>query len=325
LLVTPNHKLFTGELEYAEDLFGSESIQFYKTGKWRGKRKDHIILPRERHKGHSYYRKKIKISDWLEFLGYYLSEGAIVFNKRKDSDSGSYVITFYQKDLDDFNKIFNACKKVTDSKVAITGPDERTIRFCDKRLFNVLKPLGNTYNKHIPRDLFNLKPDKLRILFDALMLGDGRTNENGGSYYCTSSDILKDDFQELLLKIGLSGTSYVKHKAGDKVWFSKENRYLTCTKDHWRIMIKFENNSPLIKKREEKWVDYSGKIYCVEVPSHIIYVRRNGCVCWCGNSSYAAKLLDKARELTDKAAQAGVVEVETVVEEDKDAKKTEST
>ena len=320
LLVTPKHKLFTGELEYAEDLFGSKSIQFYKTGKWCGKRKEFITLPHESSPGHKYKRKKIKIEDWLEFLGYYLSEGAIVFNKRKDSDSGSYVVTFYQKDLGDFNKIFNACKKVTDSKVAVTGPDKRTIRFCDKRLYNFLKPLGNKYNKYIPRELFELKSSKIKILFDALMLGDGRTNENGGSYYCTSSDTLKDDFQELLLKIGLSGTSYVKCRAGEKVWFSRDNRYITCTKDHWRIMIKFKNNSPLVKKREEEWVDYSGKIYCVEVPSHIIYIRRNGCVCWCGNSTYAAKLLDKARELRELAAKEGVVEAEVVVVEDQDVK-----
>jgi len=320
LLVTPNHKLFTGELEYAEDLFGSKSIQFYKTGKWLGKRKEFITLPHESAPGHKYKRKKIKIEDWLEFLGYYLSEGAIVFNRRKDSDSGSYVITFYQKDINNFNKIFNSCKKVTYSKVAVTGPDKRTIRFCDKRLYNFLKPLGNKYNKYIPRELFGLKPAKLKILFDALMLGDGRINKNGGSYYCTSSDALKDDFQELLLKIGMSGTSYIKHRAGDKIWFSRDNRYINCTKDHWRIMVKFKNNSPLIKKREERWEDYSGKIYCVEVPSSIIYVRRNGCVCWCGNSSYASKLLEKARELKKRAAEAGLVDV-TPEEESDEAKR----
>lgn len=29
---------------------------------------------------------------------------------------------------------------------------------------------------------------------------------------------------------------------------------------------------------------YKGYVYCVEVPSHIIYVERNGKCCWCGNS-----------------------------------------
>jgi replicative DNA helicase Mcm len=34
---------------------------------------------------------------------------------------------------------------------------------------------------------------------------------------------------------------------------------------------------------------YSGKIYCVEVPDHIIYVRRNGKPVWCGNTISVAK------------------------------------
>jgi len=313
LLVTPNHKLFTGELKAAEDLYGSKSIQFYKSGKWIGKRKEFYTLPFLSSPGHKWKRKKIKIDNWLEFLGYYLSEGAIVFNKRKDSKSGSYVITFYQKDDNSLFKILNACKKVTSAKILLTGKDNHTIRFCDKRLYNVLKLLGNKYNKYIPREFFDLRRSKLKILFDALMLGDGRTNNNGGSYYCTSSDNLKDDFQELLLKLGYSGISYIKHKAGDKVWFSKENRYITATKDHWRIMITFKNNSPKITKRKEEWVNYSGNIYCVEVPSHVIYVRRNGCTFWCGNSTYAAKLMEKAREFTKKAEDIGGIPTDAEV------------
>jgi len=32
-------------------------------------------------------------------------------------------------------------------------------------------------------------------------------------------------------------------------------------------------------------VDYSGMVYCVEVPNHIIYVRRSGYSMWSGNST----------------------------------------
>jgi len=312
LLVTPNHKLFTGDLEEAKDIFGRKEIRFFKNGNWNGKRKDFIILPelKSPSNGHHYPSKKIRMSDWLEFLGYYISEGAIVFNKRKDSKSGSYVVTFYQKNDEDRNKILEACRRVTDASICLTGHDGKTIRFCDKRLFEYLKPLGNKYKKHIPRWIFDLKKEALMHLFDALMLGDGRVNEDGGgSYYCTSSRQLKDDFQELLLKIGLSGTSYVKHRPGDKVWFKRDNRFIACTADHWRISVRYKFNDILVKKRKEEWVDYSGKIYCVEVPSHIIFVRRNGCVCWCGNSTYASKLLERARELTRMAADAGLIDV----------------
>ena len=276
-----------------------------------GKRKDFITLPGLYLSGHRYRPKKIRMDDWLEFLGYYLSEGAVCFNKRKDSKSGSYLVMFYQKDDEDRNKILESCRRVTEASICLTGPDKKMIRFCDKRLFMFLKPLGNKYKKHIPRWILGLKKETLMSLFDALMLGDGRVNEDGGgSYYCTSSVQLKDDVQELLLKLGYSGTSYIKHRAGDKVWFARDNRFITCTTNHWRVMVRFKNNSPLVRKRKEEWVDYSGKIYCIEVPSHVIMVRRNGCVCWCGNSIYASKLLAKARELTQKAEEVKPIDAE---------------
>jgi len=35
------------------------------------------------------------------------------------------------------------------------------------------------------------------------------------------------------------------------------------------------------------WVDYEGFVYCVTVPQHVIYIRRNGIPLWCGNSDPA--------------------------------------
>ena len=43
---------------------------------------------------------------------------------------------------------------------------------------------------------------------------------------------------------------------------------------------KLEQFSP----EEIKKVQYSGYVYCVEVPNHIIYVKRNKSPLWCGNS-----------------------------------------
>ena len=34
-------------------------------------------------------------------------------------------------------------------------------------------------------------------------------------------------------------------------------------------------------------MSYNKKVYCVEVPNHTLYVRRNGKACWCGNSAGA--------------------------------------
>jgi phosphoribosylamine--glycine ligase len=41
-----------------------------------------------------------------------------------------------------------------------------------------------------------------------------------------------------------------------------------------------------VDKRNVRRVPYAGKVCCVEVPHHIIYVRRNGKAFWCGNCRF---------------------------------------
>jgi len=45
----------------------------------------------------------------------------------------------------------------------------------------------------------------------------------------------------------------------------------------------------IIKKYKytESWVDFNNKVYCVTIPNHVVYIRRNGIPVWCGNSDPA--------------------------------------
>jgi len=56
-------------------------------------------------------------------------------------------------------------------------------------------------------------------------------------------------------------------------------------------MLNRDDNQPVVNfsKKEDKWVDYNGKVYCCTVPSGIIYVRRNGIPVWSGNSRHGQK------------------------------------
>ena len=55
--------------------------------------------------------------------------------------------------------------------------------------------------------------------------------------------------------------------------------------------VTYKNMSREIKVEAGKGqlMKYDGKIYCVNVPNHILYVRRNGKSVWCGNSGTAQK------------------------------------
>ena len=66
-----------------------------------------------------------------------------------------------------------------------------------------------------------------------------------------------------------------------------------ATTHKYAVQIIKTENEPQINPEQnvqvEELVPYEGKIYCLEVPNHIIYVRRNGKPVWCGNSRHGQK------------------------------------
>ena len=60
--------------------------------------------------------------------------------------------------------------------------------------------------------------------------------------------------------------------------FDHRNHFLPIWKDKFTKV----SSNPGIKK-----IKYSGKVFCLEVPNHTLYVRRNGKALWCGNCAGA--------------------------------------
>src|SRR5262249_52421628 len=60
------------------------------------------------------------------------------------------------------------------------------------------------YSKHLPRKLLNLGSKQLQILFDALIDDDSKLDPDrvGSGEYTSFSPQLRDDFQELTLRLG---------------------------------------------------------------------------------------------------------------------------
>lgn len=281
LLVTPRHKLYAAlskgansyrpfELIRAKKLIGKH-FRVKKTAKWEGEeRKEYIIPGLKKKRGFCIWEakeRKIPMSIWLRFLGFYLSEGNTTRNK----------ISIAQKEGPKKEVMRKFLKKLP-FKVK-ENPNEFYIY--SKQLAEHLKPLGKSHSKFIPFEILQLNSKYLTYLLEALMLGDGSRN-----HYYTVSKRLADNIQELCLKIGLSAeirvlreenTGYIR---GRKI---KGGRIYTVD-----IHIKGEprvNHHPGKPNTSTlKEVPYSGKMYCLTVPSHIIYVRRNGHPIWSGNS-----------------------------------------
>lgn len=125
--------------------------------------------------------------------------------------------------------------------------------------------------------LLNRKQAKRLVYAMCLGVGGQITNKTL-SYYTTSTE-LADNFQRLCLHAGLSCNKLFNN--------GKES--------YWVLTIITNQNEPIINKNHEKfndnWVDYKGKVYCctLGIGEGIVYVRRNGFVFWCGNSTSAQK------------------------------------
>jgi len=305
LLVTPNHNFFITTCDFrnpkpfflkeARFAFG-KSKRFKKDGKWIGENKEYFILPSVSIKhGSRYYssfrkkqEKKILLKDWLKFFGFWIAEGWVTEGKNGD----------YNVCLSNVNKkLISEMKQLLQNFGYIVSYNEKihTLRVRDYQLFTYLKQFGKCYEKFIPSDIKSLSSNLLQILLDYYIKGDGhiygRTNK--GLCATTTSIKLRDDLQEIALKVGMSAYYKLHNKKGTHFISPSQGKIYLQGNDSWVIYFIRKNIHTVIPsfiKRHnyiEKWVNFKGKVYCVSVPNKVIYVRRNGIPVWCGNSDPA--------------------------------------
>jgi hypothetical protein len=209
------------------------------------------------------FADEVPVNKWLRFFGWWLAEGWT--NKTK----GNHVIGISQvKSQEKRKKIIKAIKDLGISNVFVKRDN---ITFSSKQLYSYLKQFGDAREKHIPKEIKNLPPRRLKVLFESMIEGDGWKYKNHRYCYSTTSKRLADDFQEICLKLGYTAT--VKKYAGRG--FSRGEVYV--------VSVASKCGTPRICK-EPELVDYDGFVYDVTMPkNHIILVRRNGKPVWSSN------------------------------------------
>lgn len=272
LLVTPNHKMYVQrrdrkdfELVPAFAAINWNHAKMLKVVNFEADEKDWFCFPFDeeaRKFAKVPFVEKIKMDDWLEFFGYYITEGCT--SKR----AGNYRVLIAQdkhKNGDNYERI-RACLQ----RLPFNFVDSFAHQFCitNKQLYSYLAPFGKSHEKYVPVELKGVSKRQLNILFDAMMLGDG--SRKGDAYYSNSPKLISD-FQELLLKIGYAGNI--------KITDHRKQRPVYAT----HILNRFNNRfrTPSYPNRTVQF--YDGYVYCVNVPNHVIYVRRNGKALFCGN------------------------------------------
>ena len=248
---------------------------------WEGVERDTFTLPACL-KGPGYAGEPaltFQMDDWVQLLGYLLSEGGLCLDK---SGKPTCVKMSQREHVNpETTKRMRALLERSGLNVSTfpntaTGDVNWTIY--GKRLWSWWSDnIGRTGDvKRLPREFLQLSSRQLRILFDALMEGDGtwdgRDSCTGGSYSSTSKGLC-EDVQELAIRLGYRAVvRQHKEAAGNK-------------KAQWRCSVSrgrdhtFNRPSASIER-----VPYSGKVYCCSVPTGYIVTERNGCVAYQGNT-----------------------------------------
>ena len=241
-----------------------------------------IVKFRKREK--SWYR--FELNDWLEFLGWYLSEGCV--------SKHDYSIHISQKKISQRNKIRDLLKRMNIR--FFEGSD--FFRFNAKYIHAWLKEncyvinsnsrlrrttYYNCYNKKMPDFVRNLSSDKINIILESYLLGDGWRTADNRSALSTTSYKLASDLHELILKTGKIATIQTK-PSGERRLLERD--YISKCVECFVVYYWKKNTKSKIRETNISRVYYKGKVYCVETcPHHTIYVRYKGKSFWSGNCS----------------------------------------
>ncbi len=286
IFVTPNHKMLAKEYKqkdykiFEADKLKYNLINFLNSGNFIGQEQEYFILPPIQHKQnrkhpkytHQYNPKKIPMGLWLEFLGYYVTEGGI---ERRNKNKNPGVALVQKKGLN-AKKIKNCLLKMSkyvgftlteikdDSYIRFKITNMQLSTFLDNQCGKIC------YERKFPVELLSLSKKQLKIFYDTMMLGDG--SSDGKSFSSTSLELI-DLFQAVACLIGKSASKNIQYKEGHRG--NRKTMYRVCLSD------KIE---PSIKKKDIKRRKYKGKVFCFSTKTGFFITRRNGKIAIQGNT-----------------------------------------
>lgn len=330
ILVTPNHNLYVAKGSYVHpktyekrtypfelcdtSKYFQKDKRFKKGCKWEGiaPQNDKIIVPGYTRENfmkvnncfRSYHYDDISFDaiPFLRFLGFYVAEGYTYHH------NGCRISIAYNP-YDEENLV---CKIISDTGLAFrNGKKNSGLKYIYNHILGnfLLQECGHkAWNKKVPSFVKDLPSKYIEEFLTYLYIGDGHKTKTS-NILCTTSKKLADDVCELLLKAGYAfKLSSRDHKKTNNRIKSKHKIYEV----NW---LKKTDVEMSVAKRSDTFVEeytpYSGKVYCVTIPNHILYIRRNGTGYWCGNSlrwydngcpsgSKIYDIIDKYEELSEK-------------------------
>ena len=315
-LVTPNHKFWvsknTKPLEYketyAKDLNSSHLIPQHSV--WVKESPEFVVLENQ------YGKLELETKNFAKFMGWYIAEGWFYINEK----NSTWIVSISQSKPEEVEEI----KKVIESlglKYTITIRTHRktvesVFSVSNKVLSKYLSQFGKSQDKYISEEIKNLSSEDIELFLETYFKGDGWGIEGRIHKMCaTVSENLAEDLLELFQKTGTHGkitkkeqyaTYYIvkdnntgeEKEILDLVYYT--HKEYTDNKEDFEIIDRrreYRGTYIYIVSRKRKTnisvADslkgkeyYKGKVYCAEVPNHIIYVMNNGISFWSKNCDH---------------------------------------
>ncbi len=222
---------------------------------------------------------------WWEFMGWYISEGSCcgTSDGKRRSHNGRFKISISQKEDSYGWHIIKECLEKLGLHYNYQGHD---FIIHSKELWEILFPLGNSYQKRIPRYLLDAPRSLLELLYESLVLGDGGIYSTYETYYTVNKN-LADDFTELCIRLGKSCSIDKREKDDSMPHMMPHGELLKTFNPQYIVRTRSGKTQELRNgadtNRAISKENYEGMVYCVSTNAGSVVVRRNGKVSICGN------------------------------------------
>ncbi|KKN77978.1 hypothetical protein LCGC14_0355430 [marine sediment metagenome] len=269
-LVTPDHRLNVSlrnarrgkwsdyRFRKAEECYGKQNMRVKRDAVWQGAATRSVAF--------------------FRWLGFWFADGSAgIYN-------GRHACIITQKNgLDDVRSLFTRAGLVfTENRRSDAGVNFRlSVTPKTKPLIILLASYGRATTKIVPQWVKDAPPAHITAFLEGYEAGDGKHSAHGVRELCTSSKRLADDIQELALRAGLAANVHLLEPAGHPYTINGVSG--TTNADHYSVTLTRKVSPALLAHgRYRGWYkeQYSGRVYCVEVPAHRVFVRRNGRAHW---------------------------------------------
>lgn len=284
-LVTPDHRMWVsrartrkkvwGDYEFAkaEEVYGNGDVRVRRDADWDG------VDP-----GRS--------PAFFEWLGFWFAEGSSGVYHCADGYTRHQCVITQKRSRDYVHGLFR--RAGLPYTVASRADGGSTFRLSvtpqTKPIITELSGQGHAVDKWLPQWVREAPREHIRAFIQGYSAGDGY-RKGSTSFIVTSSRVMADQLQELALKAGYVANVGVKQKAAGVKAVINGVETQSTSPCYTVTFVGEAKHQPRLKAqgyagRYPGWYrqNYAGMVYCIEVPTHVIYVRRNGKAMWCGQT-----------------------------------------